>query len=77
MMQVTETLNTGLKREIKVVVPAGDMESKLMARLTDAKDKVKLNGFRPGKVPVQHLRKMYGKSFIAEVLKEVMKDSTR
>jgi trigger factor len=77
MMQVTETLNTGLKREIKVVVPAGDMESKLMARLTDAKDKVKLNGFRPGKVPVQHLRKMYGKSFMAEVVNEVLNDSTR
>jgi trigger factor len=77
MMQVTETLNTGLKREIKVVVPAGDMESKLMARLTDAKDKVKLNGFRPGKVPVQHLRKMYGKSFMAEVVNEVLNDSAR
>ncbi|MGN6764846.1 MAG: trigger factor [Rhizobiaceae bacterium] len=76
-MQVTETLNTGLKREIKVVVPAGDMESKLMARLTDAKDKVKLNGFRPGKVPVQHLRKMYGKSFMAEVVNEVLNDSAR
>ena len=77
MMQVTETLNTGLKRENKVVVPAGDMESKLMARLTDAKDKVKLNGFRPGKVPVQHLRKMYGKSFMAEVVNEVLNDSAR
>jgi trigger factor len=77
MMQVTETLNTGLKREIKVVVPAGDMESKLMARLADAKDKVRLNGFRPGKVPVQHLRKMYGKSFMAEVVNEILNDSTR
>jgi trigger factor len=77
MMQVTETVNTGLKREIKVVVPAGDMESKLVARLADAKDKVRLNGFRPGKVPVQHLRKMYGKSFMAEVVNEVLNDSTR
>ncbi|MBN9078492.1 MAG: trigger factor [Rhizobiales bacterium 65-79] len=76
-MQVTETLNTGLKREIKVVVPAGDMEGKLMTRLADAKDKVRLNGFRPGKVPVQHLRKMYGKSFMAEVVNEVLNDSTR
>jgi trigger factor len=76
-MQVTETLNTGLKREIKVVVQAGDMESKLVARLTDAKDKVRLNGFRPGKVPMQHLRKMYGKSFMAEVVNEVLNDSTR
>ncbi|TIW53998.1 MAG: trigger factor, partial [Mesorhizobium sp.] len=76
-MQVTETLNSGLKREIKITVPAGDMEAKLMARLTDARDKVRINGFRPGKVPVQHLRKMYGKSFMAEVVNEILNDSTR
>ena len=46
-MQVTETLNSGLKREIKVTVPAGDMEAKLMARLNDAKAKVRINGFPP------------------------------
>ncbi|RFC67330.1 MULTISPECIES: trigger factor [Mesorhizobium] len=76
-MQVTETLNTGLKREIKVKVPAGDMEARLVKRLTDAKDKVRINGFRPGKVPMQHLRKMYGKSFMAEVVNEVLSNSAR
>jgi trigger factor len=72
MMQVTETLNSGLKREIKVVVPATDMEARLMTRLTDARGKVRINGFRPGKVPVQHLRKVYGKSFMAEVVNEIL-----
>jgi trigger factor len=76
-MQVTETVNTGLKREIRVVVPAKDMESRLMQRLTDAKGKVRLNGFRPGKVPVQHLRKVYGKSFMAEVVNELITDTPR
>ncbi|MGI6852995.1 trigger factor [Mesorhizobium sp. 1B3] len=76
-MQVTETLNSGLKREIKVTVPASDMEAKLMERLSDAKSKVRINGFRPGKVPVQHLRKMYGKSFMAEVVNEILNNSTR
>ena len=76
-MQVTETLNSGLKREIKITVPAGDMEAKLMARLTDARNKVRINGFRPGKVPVQHLRKVYGKSFMAEVVNEILNNSTR
>ena len=74
-MQVTETLNSGLKREIKVTVPASDMEAKLMTRLSDARDKVRINGFRPGKVPMQHLRKMYGKSFMAEVVNEILNDS--
>jgi len=76
-MQVTETLNTGLKREIKVTVPAKDMEERLMKRLSDAKDRVRINGFRPGKVPIQHLRKMYGKSFMSEVVNDILNSSTR
>jgi trigger factor len=76
-MQVTETLNNGLKRQIKVTVPAKDMEARLMERLASAKDKVRINGFRPGKVPMQHLRKMYGKSFMAEVVNEILSDSSR
>jgi len=77
MMHVTETLNSGLKREITVKVPAGDMESKLMERLELARGKARINGFRPGKVPIQHLRKMYGKSFMAEVVNEILSDSPR
>ena len=76
-MQVTETLNDGLKREIKVVIPAKDLEAKLNERLDDAKDKVKLNGFRPGKVPASHLRKMYGKSFMADVINGILNDTPR
>ena len=71
-MQVTETLNAGLKREIKVVVPAKDMEARLMERLSEAQKKVRLNGFRPGKVPVSLLRKQYGRSLMGEVLEEAV-----
>lgn len=76
-MQVTETLNSGLKREITVMVPAGDMEARLLTRLEGARSKARINGFRPGKVPLQHLRKMYGKSFMAEVVNEILADSPR
>ncbi|MFP1632491.1 trigger factor [Zhengella sp. ZM62] len=76
-MQVTETLNEGLKREIKVVVPATDMEARLAERLADARSKVRINGFRPGKVPTAHLRKMYGKSIMAEIVNEILADSSR
>ncbi len=76
-MQVTETLNSGLKREITVKVPAGDLESKLVERLEKARGKARINGFRPGKVPLQHMRKMYGKSFMAEVVNEILSDSPR
>ena len=76
-MQVTETLNSGLKREITVTVPAGDLESKLVERLEKARGRARINGFRPGKVPMTHLRKMYGKSFMAEVVNEILTDSPR
>lgn len=76
-MQVSETLNSGLKREIKVTVPAEDLEARLVERLEDAKGKVRLKGFRPGKVPLQHLRRMYGKSFMAEVVNEILSDSSK
>ena len=76
-MQVSETLNTGLKRKLKVTVPATDLEARLVERLAAAKDKVRINGFRPGKVPLQHLRKVYGKSFMAEVVNEILNNSTR
>ncbi|WP_336276216.1 trigger factor [Bartonella sp. CB178] len=76
-MQVTETLNEGLKREIKIVVPARDLEERLNERLDDTKGKVRINGFRPGKVPTGYLRKMYGKSFMAEILNEILSDAPR
>ncbi|MBB5276504.1 trigger factor [Rhizobium rosettiformans] len=73
-MQVTETLAEGLKREIKVVVPAKDMEQRMNERLAEVKDKVRINGFRPGKVPVAHVKKMYGKSIMAELVNEIIRD---
>jgi trigger factor len=72
-MQVTETLAEGLKREIKVVIPAADMKARLDERLVDAKDKVRINGFRPGKVPAAHLKKMYGKSIMAELVNDLVR----
>ncbi|MGV1752891.1 trigger factor [Agrobacterium sp. CG674] len=73
-MQVIETLAEGLKREIKVVIPAADMKSRLDERLVDAKDKVRINGFRRGKVPLAHLKKMYGKSIMADLVNELVRD---
>jgi trigger factor len=74
-MQVTETLNDGLKRELKIVVPAGDLAAKLTTRLEDAKGRARINGFRPGKVPMAHMRKMYGKSMMAEVVNEIINET--
>ena len=74
-MQVTQTLSEGLKREYKVVVTATDLGSKLSSRLEELKDKVRINGFRPGKVPVEHLRRTYGKSVMAEVIEQAVNEA--
>ncbi|MFC0285054.1 trigger factor [Kaistia hirudinis] len=76
-MQVTETLNEGLKREIQIVVPATELDSRLSARLEQLKGQVKLNGFRPGKVPTAHLRRLYGKSAMAEIVQELLNENAR
>ncbi|MAY28971.1 MAG: trigger factor [Aurantimonas coralicida] len=76
-MQVTETKAEGLKREIEIVVPASDLEARLQTRLYEAKDRVQLKGFRPGKVPVGHLRKMYGKSLMAEIVNQILTETPR
>lgn len=73
-MQVIETLAEGLKRELKVVIPAKDMEARMNERLAETKDKVRINGFRPGKVPFAHLKKMYGKSIMAELVNELVRE---
>jgi trigger factor len=74
-MQVTETAAAGLKREYRVVVPATDLEARVNERLDDLKGKVQLRGFRPGKVPVEHLRRLYGKAAMAEVIEAAVREA--
>jgi trigger factor len=73
-MEITETLSDGLKREFQVQVPAADLEARVTERLGELKDKVQLRGFRPGKVPVGHLKKLYGKSVMAETIEAVIRE---
>src|SRR5262245_46333948 len=73
-MQVTETLSEGLKREFQVQVPAADLEARVVERLGQLKYRVQLRGFRPGKVPVNHLRKIYGKAVMAETIEAVIRE---
>ncbi|WP_372423849.1 trigger factor [Salinarimonas chemoclinalis] len=76
-MQVTETLSDGLKREFQVVLPASELEKRLGDELATLKDRVKINGFRPGKVPVAHLRRLYGRSVMAEVVQNAVAEAER
>ena len=73
-MEVTETLSDGLRHEFQVQVPAADLEARMAERLGALKDRVQLRGFRPGKVPVTHLRKLYGKAVMAETIEAVIRE---
>jgi len=74
-MQVTETSAAGLKREYRVVVPATDLEARVNARLDELKGRVQLRGFRPGKVPAAHLKRLYGKAAMAEVIEATVREA--
>jgi trigger factor len=74
-MQVTETLSEGLKREFRVVVPASELDAKVNARLDELKTRVNINGFRPGKVPVAHLKRVYGRAAMAEVIEATVREA--
>lgn len=76
-MQVTETSSEGLKRELQVVVAASELDSRLTEKLDQIKGTVEIKGFRKGKVPVTHLRKVYGKSVMADVVQDVVNETTR
>lgn len=75
-MQVTETGRDGLKRTLKVVVAKAELGERFSVRLDEIKDQVQIKGFRKGKVPVPHLKKMYGKALMAEVLEQAVKDTS-
>jgi trigger factor len=75
-MQVTETNAEGLKREFRVVVPAGELEEKVTSRLGDIGRTIQLRGFRPGKVPMQILRQRFGNSVRGEVLESTLQDTS-
>lgn len=71
-MQVTETFNEGLKRKLSVTIPAADLNTRLDAKLEELKGSANIKGFRPGKVPTAHLKKVYGRSAMSEVMTDAI-----
>jgi len=76
-MEITETSSDGLKRELKITIGASELEQAVKTRLDELKTQVSIKGFRPGKVPVAHLRKLYGRSVMAEVLEKTISETTQ
>ncbi len=75
-MQVVETAREGLKRELKITVPKTDMAVRLDERLSEIKGRVQLKGFRQGKVPMSHLKKVYGRQAMAEIVNDLINKQT-
>jgi trigger factor len=71
-MQVTQTHAEGLKREFEIVLPAEDLSTRMESQLGDLQAKAQIKGFRPGKVPVAHLKRLYGRSIMADVLQQAV-----
>ncbi len=69
-MQVTETLNEGLKRGYSITVTAAELEEKVTQKLTEAQPDIEMKGFRKGKVPLPLLKKQFGQRLMGEVMQE-------
>lgn len=76
-MQVTQTKTEGLSREFNVNVPAKELQDKLNARIEEIRPTMKLKGFRPGKVPASHVRKMFGKDLMGELIDKLVNETNQ
>ena len=76
-MQISETLSQDLHKQFTVTVPAAELEGRVNARLEEMKPRVNLKGFRPGKAPVSHLKRQFGKSIMGEVVEAAVSEGSQ
>ena len=76
-MQIVEKSGEGLSRVYGVTVPATDLTEKLEARIAEITPTLNIKGFRPGKVPAAHVRRLYGKALMGEVVEQALSESTQ
>ena len=71
-MQVTETLNEGLKRGYRITVTAAELDAKVNEKLKEAQPEIEMKGFRKGKVPMPLLKKQFGPRLLGEAMQEAV-----
>ena len=76
-MQIVEKSGEGLSRVYGVTVPMADLNQRLDARIAEVTPTLNIKGFRPGKVPQAHVRRLYGKSLMSEVVQQTLNESTQ
>ena len=77
MMQIKELKTEGLSRTYAVTVPKEDLAEKLEAKIKEMQPQVSLKGFRPGKVPVSHIKKMFGPSIMKDVVEDMVNETSQ
>ena len=76
-MQIVEKSGEGLSRVFGVTVPMADLGALLEARIAEITPTLNIKGFRPGKVPTAHVRRLYGKALMSEVVEKTLNETTR
>lgn len=76
-MQVTETLNQGLKRGYTITVTAAELEAKVTEKLLEAQPEVEIKGFRKGKVPLAILKKQFGQRMMGDAMQDAIDGAMR
>jgi len=76
-MQIVEKSGEGLSRVYGVTVPMADLTAKLETRIAEITPTLNIKGFRPGKVPTAHVRRLYGKALMSEVVEQTLNESTQ
>ncbi len=71
-MQVTQTLNEGLKRGYTITVTAAELDAKVQIKLVEAQPDIEMKGFRKGKVPMAMLRKQFGPRILGDAMQEAI-----
>ncbi len=76
-MQIVEKSGEGLSKVFGVTVPVADLNERLEARITEITPTLNIKGFRPGKVPAAHVRRLHGKALMAEVVQQAINESSQ
>src|SRR5271155_5427330 len=76
-MKVEEIVSEGLRREYQVLLPIQELSERVNRELHNLQAKSNIKGFRPGKVPLDYLRKMYGQSIEAETIEAMLTEANQ
>ena len=76
-MEVSVTSSEGLKRQIRVIIGQSELDNRFTTRLGEVKNTVQMKGFRQGKVPAAHIKKLYGRSLMAEVVQKAVEETSQ